>query len=608
MGYIIGSKKGQEIAESMKAEESWICTDGSTWTKNKDGSVSVMTADGQHFDNAYTPPKSNTYSGGQNYNSGNSQYSGYTIGSDYGKKIANDMAIGSTYTASDGAVWTKNDDGTVSVDYDGKKYSNAYKMDDKGLLAMQQITAGLPYQVIEDTLHSRVNKALTTEGLRDYAFDDTYDYIRQYINDAKAEEMRQNLQKGQYNYQTDSQNWLAAFLANNQPPSYQGKYDAQIDALLNQVLNRENFSYNVQNDPLYQQYADMYRREGDRAMKETMAEAAAGAGGMNTYAVTAAQQAANQYASQLNDRIPELYQLAYQMYLSDLDTKVQSLGILQNADAAQYNRYQDTLNKWQNDRLFAYNMYQDAITQGNLQNQFNYNMYRDAITQGNWQNQFDYNRYQDAINQGNWQSQFDYNAAIDDRTFNYKEQETAQAEILQLIEEGIPVPDYLIERSGWTKEYVDARYNKKNPAPATPTYTYDESYGAGITGTKYPTVKATYKDGKMVLTTDYTDYFDPLEAPETGTNQAPGTSASSAATTGGSDKDKSSDSTDGSVPDALRKAADDLGLGLAYSPLLISNLDAAGGIYEENGQVKWSDGWNATNYRDKLNNYFELHY
>ena len=100
------------------------------------------------------------------------------------------------------------------------------------------------------------------------------------------------------------------------------------------------------NDPLYQQYAKMYQREGDRAMKETLAEAAAGAGGMNTYAITAAQQANNYYNSQLNDKIPELYQLAYDMYINDKESKVQNLGILQNMDATQYNRYRDTINDY----------------------------------------------------------------------------------------------------------------------------------------------------------------------------------------------------------------------------------------------------------------------
>ena len=103
-----------------------------------------------------------------------------------------------------------------------------------------------------------------------------------------------------------------------QQPTYQSAYDAQIDALLNQYLNREKFSYDAESDPLYQQYRDIYTREGNRSMNDTLAAAAAGAGGMSSYAMTAAQQANNYYMAQLGDKIPELQQLAYEMYMDDL--------------------------------------------------------------------------------------------------------------------------------------------------------------------------------------------------------------------------------------------------------------------------------------------------
>lgn len=108
-----------------------------------------------------------------------------------------------------------------------------------------------------------------------------------------------------------------------------------IDRLLDQILNRGEFSYDAESDPIYQQYAQQYQREGDRAMNDTLAAAAAHAGGMNSYAVTAAQQASDYYAAQLGDKIPELYQLAYQMYMDDIDLQVQDLGIVrENRESA----------------------------------------------------------------------------------------------------------------------------------------------------------------------------------------------------------------------------------------------------------------------------------
>ena len=144
-------------------------------------------------------------------------------------------------------------------------------------------------------------------------------------------------------------------------PSYESEYKAQIDAMLNEILNREDFSYNAENDPLFQQYQQRYQREGNRAMNDTLAEVASGAGGMNSYAITAAQQANDYYNAQMTDKIPELYQLAYDMYLQGIDNKVRDLGLLQGMDDTQYGRYRDTMSDWYNDRDFAYNQYRDQM-------------------------------------------------------------------------------------------------------------------------------------------------------------------------------------------------------------------------------------------------------
>ena len=144
-------------------------------------------------------------------------------------------------------------------------------------------------------------------------------------------------------------------------PSYESEYKAQIDAMLNEILNREDFSYNAENDPLFQQYQQMYQREGNRARNDTLAEVASGAGGMNSYAITAAQQANDYYNAQMTDKIPELYQLAYDMYLQGIDNKVRDLGLLTSMDDTQYGRYRDTMSDWYNDRDFAYNQYRDQM-------------------------------------------------------------------------------------------------------------------------------------------------------------------------------------------------------------------------------------------------------
>lgn len=157
-------------------------------------------------------------------------------------------------------------------------------------------------------------------------------------------------------------------------PSYTDKYQSHIDDLLNQILNREDFSYDVTKDPLYGQYAQQYQQQGHRSMRDTLGQLAARTGGLaSSYAASAAQQANDYYMSQLANKVPELYQLAYGMYLDDKESQVQDLGILQNMSDSQYNRFRDTLSDWRNDRDFAYNKYRDQIGDSRYDSETSYN-------------------------------------------------------------------------------------------------------------------------------------------------------------------------------------------------------------------------------------------
>lgn len=122
----------------------------------------------------------------------------------------------------------------------------------------------------------------------------------------------------------------------------QDKYGGAIDELLGAMGNREKFSYDVAADPLYQQYRKEYLREGQRAMQDTMGQAAAMTGGRpSSYAVTAANLAGNYYSAQLTDKIPELYNQAYNRYLQEFQMQQQQLQALQGQQKADYGRLVD---------------------------------------------------------------------------------------------------------------------------------------------------------------------------------------------------------------------------------------------------------------------------
>lgn len=155
-------------------------------------------------------------------------------------------------------------------------------------------------------------------------------------------------------------------------PTWTPQYQEQINELLGNITNRDAFSYNMNEDPLYQQYRDQYIREGQRAMKDTMAQTAMMSGGYaNTAGAIAAQQGYDNYLAQLNDRVPQLEQQAYGKYVDNLADMYNQLGAYQSEENRLYGQYLDAMNQYNADRDYAFNSMQAAMNQNNYENEFN---------------------------------------------------------------------------------------------------------------------------------------------------------------------------------------------------------------------------------------------
>ena len=190
--------------------------------------------------------------------------------------------------------------------------------------------------------------------------------------------------------------------------NYNSQYQARIDALTDAILNREAFVYDKETDPLYQQYKESYTRGGQRGMQDTLAQVSARTGGLaSSYAQSAAQQTYNNYMAALADKVPELQQLAYSMYMDDIAMDRADLDMLMGLDNTDYGR-------WSDDRNFNYGAYRDSVADAQWQQNFNYQQAQNALAQQNWQSQFDYQMAQDALAQQNWQTQWDYNVLQDE--------------------------------------------------------------------------------------------------------------------------------------------------------------------------------------------------
>ena len=209
------------------------------------------------------------------------------------------------------------------------------------------------------------------------------------------------------------------------PSAYTGKYDKLINDNLNNILNRKQFSYDANKDALYNQYKDMYTRNGQTAMQDTMGNAALLTGGYgNSYATTAGQQAYNSYMQQLNDKIPELEQRAYERYRDETNDLYNQNNLLTNLDSTDYSRYRDKMSDYLNDRDFYYNAYnnernfdygkyRDDVGDAKDDRNFNYQKERDSVSDDRWQKQFDYQKQRDAVSDDQWEKNYNYNVSKD---------------------------------------------------------------------------------------------------------------------------------------------------------------------------------------------------
>ncbi len=109
------------------------------------------------------------------------------------------------------------------------------------------------------------------------------------------------------------------------PGSYSAKYntaplEGQLAGWLNEIDNYGEFEYDLNADLLYKQMADNYVQQGQLAMQDAMANAAAMTGGYgNSYAASVGNQAYQQHLTALNNNIPALQQQALNVWQAGLD-------------------------------------------------------------------------------------------------------------------------------------------------------------------------------------------------------------------------------------------------------------------------------------------------
>ena len=159
----------------------------------------------------------------------------------------------------------------------------------------------------------------------------------------------------------------------SKPGAYQSPHMQQVTQLYEQVMNRPKFNYNINAEPIYQQYKNQYVQQGQRAMRDTVGTMAGLTEGYgNSYAKGAGQQEYQRYLGILNAVMPELYGQAYAQYTQEGDELRNNLATAQQMDETAYGRHRDNLGDWQAERDYLTGRYDTEAVR-------DYNQYMDAL-------------------------------------------------------------------------------------------------------------------------------------------------------------------------------------------------------------------------------------
>ena len=249
-----------------------------------------------------------------------------------------------------------------------------------------------------------------------------------------------------------------------------GTYGESLKEALNKINNRDKFSYDLNGDALYHQYKNQYATQGKIAKQDVMGQAAALTGGYgNSYASTVGNQAYQSYLQNLNNIVPELYQLAYDKYNQEGQDLLDQYKLLSDRYKTEYAEHINALDAWNaqrdylagrydSERNYDYSKYSDG-------RDFALTEYQQGVDEEQWQKDFDevvrqydekmlYQKDRDAIADSQWQKEFDEKVRMNDASLlaKYSDDDTED-------DDDKPKDDGKIDYNDYKNEMLDKGYN-----------------------------------------------------------------------------------------------------------------------------------------------------
>lgn len=291
-----------------------------------------------------------------------------------------------------------------------------------------------------------------------------------------------------------------AYNSTKKPGAFTSQWEQSLNDTINKIQNREKFSYDLNGDALYQQYKDRYIQQGQMAMMDTIGQAAALTGGYgNSYATTAGSQAYQGYLQGLNDKIPELYQLALDQYNREGDDLYNQYSLFSDRYNQDYGMHRDAVSDYYNDKSMAYDVYTGEADKDYSRyaddKSFSYGQYRDSVSDWNaaldransnyWQSKgYDYdittaentnawNQYQSDVSQHQWQQNYDEDVRQYNQNYNYQQQRDQKSDAQWQAEFDEARRQYNASLAENQRQYNSTmEYNRSKDA--TKKYTYED--------------------------------------------------------------------------------------------------------------------------------------
>ena len=262
----------------------------------------------------------------------------YKNGVDYDKDIDYSKEMEKAALAGDMARLAKLEE-ERNKKIDGEKMtdvSKTYNYIDLGTKIEAGIRDGASPYEIKDLYNKRRDKATHNEQYDAYKNDE--------------------IQKNALKYYYDNVSGAGEDYKNR--PVWEDSYGDEIRSLLNRVSKEKEFKYDPEEDEVYKNLKNQMQNESRRAMTDVLADVQSSSGGKNSYAVSAAMQAANNYNAKLAEELPKLYEIAYKRYTDQRENDYKALESTLEASKKEHDEYLDAMEQYNKDRNFARDSYE----------------------------------------------------------------------------------------------------------------------------------------------------------------------------------------------------------------------------------------------------------